>query len=124
MAAPRPFGSGFAQNSPQMTRELARANGYSLLELLFVVGIMGVVTSVAVVQISTSNAALKGDGALRVVRSQLTQAQQMAITQRRYMRVTFDTVANQVSVVREDTTATTTTLSTVPFESGAVFALT
>jgi prepilin-type N-terminal cleavage/methylation domain-containing protein len=97
--------------------------GYSLIELMFVVGIAGVLSAVAMVQIGSSNASLKGDGAMRVVLSQMNQAREMSITQRRYMRVTFDSTANTVSVLREETGGTTTTLSTIPFEGGAKFML-
>ncbi len=102
----------------------ATEGGYSLIELMLVVGIMGVITAGAVVQIGTTTAAMRGDGAMRVVRSQLNQAQQMSISQRRYIRVTFDSTANQVTVVREEIGGTTTTLSSVPFEGGVKFMLT
>ena len=59
---------------------------------------------------------------MRIVQSQLNQAREMAITQRRYMRVTFDVASNQVSVVREDTVNATTVLSTVVSEGGAIIA--
>jgi prepilin-type N-terminal cleavage/methylation domain-containing protein len=98
-------------------------NGFSLIELMFVVGIAGVLTGIAVIQVGTTRNAVKGDGAMRVVMAQLNQAREMAITQRRYMRVTFDSSLNQVAVVREDTVATTTTLSSIPFEGGATFTL-
>ncbi|HEV3058759.1 MAG TPA: type II secretion system protein [Vicinamibacterales bacterium] len=104
------------------TYPLRREDGYSLIEMMFTVGIMGVLAAMAVVQIGSSQAAAKGDGAMRVVLSQMNQARQMAITQRRYMRVTF-TSPSTVNIVREDTTSTTTTLSSVPFEGGAKFGL-
>ena len=66
---------------------------------------------------------LRGDAAMRVVLAQLNQARQLAIGQRRYIRVVFDLSANQVSTVREDTPVVTTTLATVPFEGGATFSL-
>jgi prepilin-type N-terminal cleavage/methylation domain-containing protein len=102
----------------------AAADGYTLLELMFVVGITGVLSAIAMVQIGSTSAAMKGDGAMRLVLSQMNQAREMSITQRRYIRVTFDTTANQVSVTREEVGGTTTTLSTIPFEGGAVFMLT
>ncbi len=77
----------------------------------------------AAVQIGTTSQALKGDAAMRVVLSQMNQARELAITQRHYIRVTFDTASHQISIVREDTTTTTTILSTVPFEGGAQFTL-
>lgn len=100
----------------------SRSRGFTLLELLFVLGIMAVLGGMAVVQVAQMRDSSRGDAAMRIVISQLNQAREMAITQRRYMRVTFDVASNQVSVVREDTTVTTTVLSTVVSEGGAVIA--
>jgi hypothetical protein len=79
----------------------------------------------AVLQMNASRPGLKGDGAMRVVLGQMNQARELAITQRRYMRVEF-TVPNLIRIVREDTTTApiaTTTLSTVLLEGGVEFAL-
>ena len=106
-----------------LAKRLRREHGYSLTEMLVVVGILGVIGGMAVAQLATQRNMLRGDAAMRQVLAQFNQAQQMAIAQRRYMRLTFDLVNNQINIVREDTPATTTTLSTVLFESGAVFQL-
>ncbi len=92
------------------------------MELMFTVGIMAILASMAVVQINASRPGLKGDGALRVLLGQMNQARELAISQRRYMRVVF-TAPNRIDVVREDTTTTTTTLSTVVFEGGVIYSL-
>jgi prepilin-type N-terminal cleavage/methylation domain-containing protein len=99
-----------------------RAGGYNLIELMFVMGIMSVLAAMAIVQINSTRFSLKGDGAMRVVMTQMNQAREMAITQRRYMQVVF-TAPRTISIIREDTTTTTTKLSSVPFEGGATFAL-
>ncbi len=96
--------------------------GFSLIEMMLVVGILGVVTSVAVVQIGSSRKALQGDGGMRVVLSNLNTARELAISQRKYMRVQF-TSPSTIQVIREDTTTATTTLSNVPFEGGIKYAL-
>jgi prepilin-type N-terminal cleavage/methylation domain-containing protein len=96
--------------------------GYSLIETMLVVGIMGVVTSIAVIQVGSSKQGLTGDGAMRVVLSQLNQAKQQAIAQRRNMRLTF-VGNNSVQIVREEVPGPTlTTISSVPFEGGMQFA--
>jgi prepilin-type N-terminal cleavage/methylation domain-containing protein len=97
--------------------------GHNLLELMVVLAIVGVLAGMAVMQLGTSRDSARADGAMRVLLSQLNQAREMAITQRRYIRVTFDVANTQISVVREDTTTTTTTLSSVPFEGGMKFVL-
>jgi prepilin-type N-terminal cleavage/methylation domain-containing protein len=103
-------------------RSWRRAGGYNLIEMMFVMGIMSVLAGMAIVQINASRAALKGDAAMRVVMTQMNQAREMAITQRRYMQVNF-AAPRTVAIVREDTTTTTTPLSAVPFEGGATFSL-
>jgi type II secretory pathway pseudopilin PulG len=95
--------------------------GYSVVELVFVVGIMGVLASMAVFQIGQSRPAALGDGAMRVVLSQMTAAREQAITQRRNMRMTFSSAT--VTVIREEVTVpqTFTTLMAIPFEGGLTF---
>lgn len=98
-------------------RRLGLDAGYSLTEMLFMVGIMSVVGSMAVFQIGQSRPGALGDGAMRVVLSQMNAARELAITQRRNMRVTFTN--NTVSVIREEVPGPTlTTLSAIPFEGG------
>jgi prepilin-type N-terminal cleavage/methylation domain-containing protein len=105
-----------------MRNRLQTQAGYSLIELMLVVGIMGVVTGIAVVQIGASKQGLNGDGAMRVVLSQLNQAKELAITQRRNMRLTFDN-NNSVQILREEVPAGggPTPISSVPFEGGLQF---
>jgi prepilin-type N-terminal cleavage/methylation domain-containing protein len=99
--------------------------GMSLIELLLVMGIMGVVTAMAVLQSGPARNNARGDAAMRIVLSQMNQAREQAIAQRRYIRVTFDVSLNQLIMVREDTsgaTPATTTLATIGFEGGAALA--
>ena len=88
---------------------------------MIVTAVIGVITGIAVVSISTSRQGLKGDGAMRVVLAQMNQAKELAITQRRNMRLTF-TAGNSVQIVREEVPGPTlTTISSVPFEGGLQF---
>lgn len=105
----------------ELKRRRRAEQGYSLIELMIVVGILGVVTAIAVVQIGAEKQALVGDGAMRVVMAQMTAARELAITQRRNMDLLF-TGTNVVQIVREEVPGPTlTTLSQIPFESGLQF---
>jgi prepilin-type N-terminal cleavage/methylation domain-containing protein len=105
----------------RVTERRASQAGFSLIEVMITVAIAGIVTSMAVVQIAGSRAGAVGDGGLRVVLSQLNAAREMAITQRRNMRVTF-TLGNKVEIQREESPGPTlTTLSSVLMESGLLF---
>jgi type II secretory pathway pseudopilin PulG len=93
-----------------------------MIELLFTVGILAVVTVSAVLQTESSRQAAKGDAAMRVVLAQLNTAQQLAITQRRNMRVSF-TSGNQIQIIREEVPGPTlTTITTVLLEGNLQFA--
>lgn len=97
--------------------------GYNLIELMLVVGIMGVLSGMAVIQLGASRPGMKGDGAMRVVLSQVRQAREMAITQRRNMRIVFDQ-NNRVQVIREEVPGpATTAISTVLIEGGLQYLL-
>jgi type II secretory pathway pseudopilin PulG len=96
--------------------------GFSLVEIMLVVGLAAVLTGMAVVQMNSSRPGLKGDGAMRVILGQMNQAREIAIAQRRYVRVVF-TTPNLIQIIREDTPTTTTTLSSAILEGGVQFAL-
>ena len=111
----------------RLQKRVSAQAGYSLIELMFVTGIMGVLIGIAVVQIGSSKQGLNGDGAMRVVLSQANQARELAITQRRNMRLSF-TNPNLVQILREEVPwptpagpPTLTTISSVPFEGGLKF---
>jgi len=107
-----------------VARRGALEAGFSLIEMMFVTGIMGVLAGIAALQIGASRPGLLGDGGMRVVLSQMNQAREMAITQRRNMRVVF-TGVNTVEVYREEVPGPTLTLvRTVPMEGGVQFLLT
>jgi type II secretory pathway pseudopilin PulG len=96
--------------------------GYSALEMVVTAGIVGVIASIAVFQITQVQPSLTGDGAMRVVMGQLSQAREMAITQRRQMELQFIGI-DQLQVVRQEFPAGTTVVSLVVFEGGMQYSL-
>ena len=88
-------------------RRTAQA-GYSLVETLLVIGIMSVVGGMATMQIAVARPAMKGDSAMRVVMAQMRTARELAITQRRYVRVAF-TTPGTVAITREEVPGPSTT---------------
>jgi Tfp pilus assembly protein FimT len=99
-------------------RDHRSAAGFSLVEVMIVVGLGLVLTGMAVAQIGISRPGIKGDGGMRVILGQMNQARQTAIQQRRYVRVVF-TTPNLMQVIREDTTSPTVCTTTCTVLSSA-----
>ena len=98
--------------------------GFTLLEVMVTLSITAIVGSMATANIVTARRAIQGDGAMRIVMSQLNIAREMAITQRHLMELQF-TGGNWVRIVRHETAGNqTTVIASVALESGAQFALT
>jgi type II secretory pathway pseudopilin PulG len=101
-------------------RRRSEAAGFSVVELLFAMGIMAVLAGMAVFQIGQSRPGALADGAMRVVLSQMNAARELAITQRRNMRLTFQN--GTVTIIREEVPGPTlTTITSIPFEGGLQF---
>ena len=100
--------------------------GVTLVEMLLVLAVMGIVGAMGVAQLVDVNRSMKGDGAMRLVMSQLAQAREMAITQRRTMEINFVGGAggNWLQVIRHNQPGNTPeTLSSVAFEGNVGYRL-
>lgn len=75
-----------------------RERGFSLLELMIVVVIMIIIATMAVLQIQPAVASARADSATREVVDQMRQAREYAITNRRYVQITFPVVAGQYQI--------------------------
>jgi prepilin-type N-terminal cleavage/methylation domain-containing protein len=116
-------GFGLKKTRVASSNEPSSARGFSVIELVVVVGIIGVVSGLTVQQLVSVRPWLTGDGAMRVVLGQIRTARELAITQRRYMRVTF-TDPNIVQIIREEVPGpATTVLSSTVLEGGVTYSL-
>ena len=97
-------------------------NGFTLIDVMLTIGLIGIVSTIAIVQVGEMQLSLKGDGGMRVIAAQLNTARELAITQRRNIQVRF-VGTNQLDVVRQEVPAGTTLLSSVFLESGVRYAL-
>jgi prepilin-type N-terminal cleavage/methylation domain-containing protein len=101
--------------------------GMSLFEMLVVIIILATVTSMATAELQTVRRSMQGDGAMRLVMSQLTTAREMAVTQRRTMEVKFVTgvSGNWIQIWRNEVTGPNpqTRLTNVAFEGNVVYKL-
>jgi prepilin-type N-terminal cleavage/methylation domain-containing protein len=109
-----------------MNARLKRAKqsqrGYSMIELLIVLGIAGTVMGIAMFQIGAVQPSMKGDGAMRTIMAQLNTARELSISQRRMMQVNF-LGTGQIQIVRQEVPAGTTALPTVAVEGGLQYGL-
>jgi type II secretory pathway pseudopilin PulG len=73
--------------------------GYSLIEVLVVASLSMVLMGMALVQISTSRAVMNADNAMRLVMAEMARARDMAVQQRRNIRITFHN-GNEIRLTR------------------------
>ena len=105
-------------------QRMRRQHGFTLLEAMATISITAIVGSMATAGIVTARRGYQGDGAMRVVMSQLNLAREMAITQRHNMEVQF-VGGNWIRIVRHEIApGVTTVIGNVALEGNAQFALT
>jgi prepilin-type N-terminal cleavage/methylation domain-containing protein len=116
------------------TREANSQRGFSLVEMSVVVMLILIISAMALIAYLPTLQDARFDTAMRQVMDQLRQAREYAITNRRYMQVTFPTVVvsgitqyQVVLQVRNDLTAgagaVNPILSKVPIEAPAQYYL-
>ena len=96
--------------------------GFSLLETLTTIGLLAIVSGMAVIQMKGSLAAVEADDASNLVRSQFNYARQLAVNERRNVVVGF-WGNNEIKVTRQDTGGGSTVMADVTLPGSFTFAL-
>jgi len=96
--------------------------GFSLIEIMVVIALTGIASSVAMIQIKATTAMLDADQASNLVASQLNYGRQVAVDQRRSVLVGFLN-GNEVKVTRDEIGGGKTVLADVTLPSGYTFGL-
>jgi Tfp pilus assembly protein FimT len=94
--------------------------GYSLLELITVMGMMAVIMAMAIISTSGLLPAFRANAAMDQVFGQLRAARAIAISQRREVQIQF-TNPNQIQLTRIEPNGATTNLGTIILEGKAAF---
>ncbi|HET9833819.1 MAG TPA: hypothetical protein VFP91_18985 [Vicinamibacterales bacterium] len=89
---------------------------------MLTIGIIGVVSGLAVLQIGAARQSILGDSGMRVVLAQLNVARELSISQRRTMQVQFG-VPNALQIVRNDVPGGATLASAAVFEGRVEYML-
>lgn len=97
-----------------------RQAGFSLIELLVVLGIAMTMLAIFSGFFPNARDAVTGDADLRIVNWQLKAAREIAINQRRSVELQFQT-PNRITIVRRELPTGTTVLGTSILEHGAQF---
>jgi Tfp pilus assembly protein FimT len=97
--------------------------GFSTIELLIVVLIMMTVGGMAIIQLSPTLQQQQSNAAMIQIASELRQARELAMTERRNIQISFPT-NNQITLTRMNLPAGQAVLGTIPIQAPAVFMLT
>ena len=107
----------------KISRATQSERGFTLIETMMAVTLIGILGSMAVFQIGSARPALVADGAMRTVMGQLNLARETAVAQRRQIDVVCDESKQVLRLVRHELPAGTTVLAETPFEGGVRYGL-
>jgi len=97
--------------------------GFSTIELVIVALILMTVSAMAIVQLSPTLQQQQANAAMIQIASELRQARELAMTERRNIQVSFPS-NNQITLTRMNLPLGQSVLATVPIQAPAVFMLT
>jgi prepilin-type N-terminal cleavage/methylation domain-containing protein len=98
--------------------------GFTLVEMMMSVMLIGILGSMAVFQIGAARPAMVADGAMRTAMGQLNLARETAMAQRRQIDIEFDQDKHVLRLFKKDVPPATgkTLMAETPFEGGVKFA--
>jgi Tfp pilus assembly protein FimT len=96
--------------------------GFSTIELLIVVLVLMTVSAMAIVQLAPTVQQQQANAAMIEIASELRQAREIAMTERRDIQVSFPS-NNQITLTRMNLPAGQAVIATMPIQAPAVFML-
>jgi len=95
-------------------------SGFTLVELMMSVMLIGILGSMAIFEIGAARPAMVADGAMRTVIGQLNLARETAVAQRRQIDLVFDADKHVLRLLKKDVPPATgtTPMAETPFEGG------
>lgn len=83
----------------KMTRKKNRSGGFSLIELVIALAVMGILAGISVPQIITAKRIMRFKGNMREMTSLMRFARQQAMSQRQVFRFRYDNATKTISVI-------------------------